>query len=269
MTICIAVKAAEGLVLATDSMISVERPMNTWRGEQHIVKTFAHANKLTRFRKSPIGIMTWGTAAIGPRSIQSLILEFEYTAAARGDDVREVAEELGSFLKTSFDLNCRAPNVPELGVYVGGYSKGKFFADAYVSVFPSAFRLKQVNPDLAGNQPNFGVSWYGEIVPLLRLIKGLDPQAINELIRRGASASIVQQWVADGVGQMPLLVDGMPLRDAIDLAAFLVEVTIGCSRFGAEAPACGGDVDIAVITPAQFAWAARKRWSLAGDEKGN
>jgi hypothetical protein len=240
--------------------------MHTWQGEQRIAKTFAHANKIARFKSSPIGIMTWGTAAFGARPVQNLLLEFEQTALADGADATETAEELAAFLKVHYDLEFKPPNQPEFGVYVGGYSKGAYFSDAYVAAFPSAARLSQIRPNLPDNSPDFGVNWYGQIVPLLRLIKGLDPLAINELIRRGASRHIVQQWMDDGVGQMPLVVDGMPLQDAIDLANFLVHVTIGCSRFSLAAPACGGDVDVAVITPGLFRWAAKKRWLLTGGD---
>ncbi len=266
MTICIAVKAAEGLVMAADSMATVERTMHTWQGERRVGKTFVHANKIARFRSAPVGLMTWGLPGIGPRPLQSLILEFEQTAAADGDEVSEVAEEFAAFLKAHYDLEYGPPNQPELGVYVGGYSKGAYVSDGYVAVLPSTSRPTQIRPNLTGNAPDFGVNWYGDIVPLLRLIKGLDPLAIAELIRRGASRHVVQQWMDDGVGQMPLLVDGMPLQDAIDLAAFLVQVTIGCSRFSLAAPTCGGDFDIAVITPGRFRWAARKRWSLTGED---
>jgi hypothetical protein len=266
MTICIAVKAAEGLVLAADSMETVERTLHTWQGERRIGKTFAHANKIARFRSSPVGIMTWGLPGIGARPLQSLILEFSDTATASGDEVSEVGEELVAFLKAHYDREFAAPNAPELGVYVGGYSKGAYVSDSYVAVLPSAMRLTEIRPNLPDGAPDFGVNWYGQIVPLLRLIKGLDPLAINELIRRGASRHIVQQWLDDGVGQMPLLVDGMPLQDAIDLAAFLVQVTVGCSRFSPMTPACGGDVDIAVVMPGQFRWAARKPWALGGGD---
>jgi hypothetical protein len=264
MTICIAVKAAEGLVLAADSMASVEQTIRTWQGERRVGKTFIHASKIARFRSAPIGLMTWGLPGIGPRPLQSLILEFEQTAATDGCEVSEVAEEFAAFLKAHYDTEFRTPKQPELGVYVGGYSKGAYVSDAYVAALPSASTPTQIRPNLPDNAPDFGVNWYGDIVPLLRLIKGLDPLAIAELIRRGASRHVVQQWMDDGVGQMPLLVDGMPLQDAVDLAAFLVQVTIGCSRFSLAAPFCGGDIDIAVITPGRFRWAARKRWSLTG-----
>ena len=43
--------------------------------------------------------------------------------------------------------------------------------------------------------------------------------------------------------------DGMPLQDAVDFANYAVQLTIGRFRFAAGVPVCGGNVDIAVITP--------------------
>jgi len=54
----------------------------------------------------------------------------------------------------------------------------------------------------------------------------------------------------------------MPLQDAIDLAVYLVEMTIGRYRFAVGAPVCGGEVDVAVITPRGFTWVSRKSWHV-------
>jgi hypothetical protein len=267
MTICLSVKVAEGLVLAADSMATLIGTVSTPQGIQtHVLKTYTHANKLARFKRSPIGIMFWGAGAIGTRSLQSLIMEFEFCAAADGTNVRAAADELVAFLQGRYGAAYPGGKGPELGVYVGGYAAGRFFPEAYVSVFPDAVPLREIEPDSDG-QPRFGVNWFGQERPLFRLMMGYDPLAIKELVKRGAPEALVQKWIADNAGSMPLVVEGMPIQDAIDLARFLAEVTIGWSRFAAGAPACGGDVDIAVITPTRFGWAARKQWPILGDDE--
>jgi len=40
----------------------------------------------------------------------------------------------------------------------------------------------------------------------------------------------------------------MPLKDAVDLAEFIVELTIKYERFADKIPTCGGPIDILVIT---------------------
>ena len=97
---------------------------------------------------------------------------------------------------------------------------------------------------------------------LVRLVNGFDPAALNQLVVRGADAAIVQQWVNDRVAELPLVFDGMPLQDAIDFADYAVRVVIGRYRFAQGAQLCGGDVDIAVITPSAFRWAQKKRWGI-------
>jgi hypothetical protein len=82
------------------------------------------------------------------------------------------------------------------------------------------------------------------------------------LIKRGADKVIVQKWAKDHVSELPLVFDGMPLQDAVDFANFAIQLTIGTFRFALGPPICGGDVDIAVITPAAFHWAQRKQWSV-------
>ena len=101
----------------------------------------------------------------------------------------------------------------------------------------------------------------------MRLVKGYDAAALSELVNRGAPLNVVQQWVADNVGEVPLIFDGMPIQDAIDFVKFATAVTIGWFRFGIGAPLCGGPVDIAVITPTKVRWAERKQWSIRGDAK--
>jgi hypothetical protein len=54
----------------------------------------------------------------------------------------------------------------------------------------------------------------------------------------------------------------MPLQDAIDFAEYAVEVVVGRFRFGHGPPLCGGDTDIAVVTPGNFEWAKRKLWVI-------
>ena len=55
---------------------------------------------------------------------------------------------------------------------------------------------------------------------------------------------------------------GMPLQDAIDYAVYLINVAIGRFRFVIGAPLCGGEIDVAVITPKDFTWVRRKSWKV-------
>jgi hypothetical protein len=63
-----------------------------------------------------------------------------------------------------------------------------------------------------------------------------------------------------------LSVPAMPIQDAIDLARFLVETTIGFVRFAVFLPKnVGGAVEIAAITKHEgFRWVQRKCFYPAG-----
>jgi hypothetical protein len=82
------------------------------------------------------------------------------------------------------------------------------------------------------------------------------------MARRGVDVPLVQKWVDDNVTEWQTAFDGMPIQDAIDYAQLLTSMTVGWFRFGIGAKLCGGDVDIAVITPDSFVWAQRKRWAI-------
>ncbi|MFE4522577.1 hypothetical protein ACOSZF_23380 [Cytobacillus firmus] len=53
------------------------------------------------------------------------------------------------------------------------------------------------------------------------------------------------------MGEYPLIInfDFMPLKDAIELVEFMVNVVIKVEKFQSKLSTCGGDVDILVLTP--------------------
>ena len=158
VTICVSVRVGEGLVLAADSMVTLTGTMGAQQG---IVQTFEFANKLTQLKDYPVGVMTWGAAAMGSRSIQSLIMEYEYglplVEANAGFEVRTLAQGLIDFLRPLYDAAFPAGgNRPELGIYVGGFSAGNFFSDAFTFTFPASVDLTIVRPLQLGGQQSFG-----------------------------------------------------------------------------------------------------------------
>lgn len=269
MTICISVSVAEGLVMAADSAVTLSGQVNTAQGPlpTAVFQQFNFANKVTRFKDYPIGVMSWGVASISDRSIQSLIMEFEhgYPQADQKQKftVKSVADDLLGFMKKRYNDAYTAPSQqPNLGLFVGGFSEVEFFADAYSCDLANNLGWTQVRPPKPDGRPSFGANWFGQIGPLLRLIKGVDLAALSELVNRGADKAIVQKWADDNVPEFHIVFDGMPLQDAIDFANYAAQVVIGAFRFGLGPPLCGGDVDIAVITPGSFGWAKKKQWGI-------
>lgn len=268
MTICVSVRIPEGLILAADSMVTLEGTINTPQGQQTgVLQTFEFANKVTRIKDYPIGVMTWGIASISNRSIPSLIMEWEHgypsISLVQSFTVKDVADELHKFIEERYDKVYPASTKrPFLGLFIGGYSQNQFFSDQYFCEWPNRIAWQEVRLNNPDGSPNFGANWFGQTDALSRLVHGYDRAGIEELIKRGVDKSIVQKWIDDHVSELPLVFDGMPLQDAVDFANYAVELTIGRFRFAVGVPVCGGNVDIAVITPNAFQWAQRKQWAI-------
>ncbi|MCD6282622.1 hypothetical protein J7J84_03315 [bacterium] len=269
MSICVSVRVAEGLVLAADSANVLLGILGPEQKTPSIIQTFEYANKVCQIGNLPIGVMTWGNAAIEDRTVQSLIMECEYECEdmlkKRDYSVRTVAEKLLTFIRKRYAK--AYPGTPEeqtppLGILVGGYSYRQFYSELYTYTFPSSKDMEAVRPDKADGSPSFGTNWFGSGEALTRLIKGFDPQVLDDLAHHGIDRDTIETWAGKAAGELPLIFDGMPLQDAIDFANFAVQVTIGVCRFRVGPPVCGGDVDIAVITPGKFHWAQRKQWAI-------
>jgi len=270
--------------LAADSTATVQGWLGQPAGQPQILKTYDHARKLSHLKDYPIGTLTWGTSLIGSRSVESLIKEFEYTLPsvqeeqekmkeirkARGQvpeedrftySVRKISTDVlahvASYYKAEFE---DAPEKPPLGILVSGYSSGQFFPEQWGLDIPGSSELVELRPDQNG-KPNFGANWFGVTDAINRLHKGLDDRAIlkvAELLKMSPEEAL--KLFADL--EYPVVFDGMPLQDAVDYATYLVNVVIGRFRFVVGAPLCGGEVDVAVITPDAFTWVQRKSWKV-------
>ena len=133
MTICVSVRTPEGLILAADSMVTLEGTIRNPQGQQttSVLQTFEFANKLTRIKDYPIGVMTWGIASISDRSIPSLIMEWEHDYPLLVDNqsfkVKDVADDLQKFITQRYDkVYPPTTKRPILGLFMGGYSQGQF-----------------------------------------------------------------------------------------------------------------------------------------------
>jgi hypothetical protein len=285
MTICVSVKVSEGLVLAADSTAVVQGMMKRADGptQSGILKTYGHARKLSHVKDYPIGTLSWGIGLIGSRSVESLIKEYEYSLVSLREEeeklkerrmrteakiderpeysVQKIAmglrEHICGFYHAEF-AGLSDDKQPPLGILVSGYSSGQFFPEQWLIDLPRSAELTRVRPDVE-NRPDFGANWYGLTDAIVRLHWGRDDQVMGILAKRFQVSVEEIQELLSGL-QYPVLFDGMPLQDAIDYAIYLVNVAIGRFRFVVGAPLCGGEIDVAAITPDTFTWIQRKSW---------
>ncbi|HET6929060.1 MAG TPA: hypothetical protein VFI45_01965 [Candidatus Acidoferrum sp.] len=270
MTIAISIKINDGLVLATDSASTLIGQFPD--GQLHVLNVYNHANKLFNLRKGfPIGAITWGTGSIGQASISTIIKDLrqrfssndpqhkDWTLNKDGYTVEEVAKKLKEFVYDDLYKKAFPQQKPSLGFIVAGFSANQPMAEE--------FQIDIQNGECTGprrlrNQEDCGVTWAGEPEALNRFIMGYSPMITTLLQQQlgidpaqmNQAMSVVQAQV-----QLPVVLPAMPLQDAIDVARFMVELTVKFSRYRPGAPTVGGPIEIAAISKHEgFRWVERK-----------
>ncbi len=263
---------------AADSTSTLFTTVNT---VSVLAQSFHHAQKLMQIEDHPVGVLTFGLGLIGTRNLESLLTEFQsqvlptLPVAAGGYTVHGIASGLQTFLGDRYDAVYPQPapalpgvaappdQRPAMGVVVGGYSQGSFAPEAYALMFP-ARTLDETRPAGTGD---FGVRWWGQTVPLQRLLLGFDPDLIQWLADNGVDSAALPGINAQLQARLGWQVnfDGMPLQDAIDLSVYLTNVAIGHSRFAVGPPVCGGPVDVATISHRGYRWIRRKELRVKSD----
>ncbi|MFC7738008.1 hypothetical protein ACFQX4_19725 [Roseomonas sp. GCM10028921] len=255
MTVIVSVKINDGVVMAADSA-----------GTMPSGQVYAHANKISNLYEGlPIGAMSTGAGGIGNESLETLLKDLRRRFAGldttRPDwrldpaayTLEEVARRLRAFVFEEKVLTCGEDTALQLRVC--GYSAGRPLAEVWeVNIAGGACPA----PRCIMDEGSFGVLWDGQYEALNRLILGTGFEIGAALARHGVPAHQVPTLQASLVGDLyaTLSVPAMPIQDAIDLARFLVETTIGFVRFAVFLPkSVGGAVQIAAITKHEgFRW---------------
>ena len=254
MTVAMVVQVSEGVVLAADSAMAVQGEMRQ-QGQppiQGLLKVYNSATKIVQLRDWPVGLVTFGAAQIGARTLESHVQEFaEEQPEQQPDSIEQLSRDLHAFI---------AARIPEggapggqLGVHLAGYAPRGFFPEQYLLSFPGG--VTRNRPDRPDGTPDFGATWHGMTDAINRLYMGIEPQAAAALQAAGVTdqqLAVLQQY------QYPVIFDAMPLQDAIDFAAWLIDVAIGRFRFVVGAAMVVGPVDIAIITRQGFRWIRHK-----------
>jgi hypothetical protein len=123
---------------------------------------------------------------------------------------------------------------------------------------------KTPDPLRVQSENDFGVRWDGEYEALNRLILG-----VGTITEDGAKAiGVPQDQVVELLKKLyphtfePLILPAAPIQDAISLARFLVETTVGFVQYAVRrATTVGGPIEIAAITKHEgFKWVQRKHF---------
>ena len=156
MSLGIAIKGPEGIVLASDSRATiVAHQKNKPSFEVH----FDNASKLFRFSAEHrfVGAVSYGNALVGDRLLHGWLPEFEADKLAGKKRllVKNYAELLAAFF-----MSVRKPDDASFTMLIGGYDPDP--VKAYGRVFQLQVpgeKLQEMNP----GDKSFGMSWGGQL----------------------------------------------------------------------------------------------------------
>jgi hypothetical protein len=271
MTIAISLKVNDGLVLASDSATTL---VDQSQGEVRVSNVYDHANKIFNIVKGlPIGAITWGSGSIGTSSISTLVKDLRAELSQPPGDgggvdpgnykILDIANRLRQFIYEDRYIPAFAdwPEKPPLGFVLAGFSSDAPMAEEYSIVIQGG---EVTGPTLLRPIQQSGLTWNGEPEAITRLILGFGTGLVQVLRddlglpedKLQPSLNLLQQRLA-----FPLVQAAMPFQDAIDLAEFLVDLTIRFSRWRPGAPTVGGPIEIAGISKHEgFRWVQRKHY---------
>ena len=266
VTVAVVVKVFDGIVLATDSA-------TTFSLAGGGAQVYNNANKIFQLhRKRPVAAMTWGLGNIGSASISTLAKDLRRRLMGRDPDFLDwdlqggyTVEGITNRLVEMFYDDLYATEYPdadatspELGMLVAGYSDGAKQAEAWVVIIGGDTRP---TPQLVIPFDSAGWLAYAQPEATERLFLGLD----RDLRMKLQGALTDEEWkkIEEHVGgaQRSPVPAPMPFGDAIALARFLVDVTIGYSHYLLGPDTVGGPVEAAGINRHEgFKWIDRKHY---------
>lgn len=254
MTIAIALKINDGIVLATDSASAIVGEEND-EGVRPVHHTYFTADKIFNLIKGhPIGIMTWGEGSINNESISTLVKDFRKKYGKKGESIETVVDEFVKFIMN------KSTKDTSLGFLVSGYSSSK----DHPQMFLIDIQNGKLNENIEINEKDpLSISWFGETLFLSRFLLSFDEKLIEILIDNEIDEIDIENIIKDCHNklQLPLGVPAMPIQDAIDLVRFLADFSVKSSRFFPGPQVIGGPIDIAVITKHEgFKWIQRKHY---------
>ena len=253
MTVLVSLKINDGIVMAADSASSFANGM-----------VYYQADKIVNLRAGlPIAAMVTGAGGIGSESIGTLLKDlrarFEARAGAPAEaldaaayTVQDVAARVRAFLLARMRAQSSAVHTR---VRICGYSAGRPLAEIWEVLLTGN---DATAPACVQAEHEFGLRWDGEYEALSRLVFGLGTGFDAAVIATGLSAAQAEALRGAIVPSMTelLFIEAMPMRDAVDLARFLVHTTIGFVRFAVNRPKLvGGPVAVATVTKHEgFRW---------------
>jgi hypothetical protein len=265
MTVIVSVKINDGIIMAADSASTFG-----------IGQIYLTADKLVNLVKGlPIGVMVTGAGGIGSESIATLLkdlrqrldgsVEHTWTLDRAAYTMEEVAGRVREFLYEEKVVPLAGQEY-FMRLRICGYSAGRPQPEVWEVVI---LGRQCAPPARIQGENEFGQRWDGEYDALDRLMLGYGskfvPTLMNNLNITEQKAQALMPELTKQLSETMVL-PAMPVQDAIDLARFMVETTIGFMRFAVlrQPKVVGGPVEIAAITKHEgFRWVQRRHFYTA------
>jgi 20S proteasome alpha/beta subunit len=265
MTVLVSVKINDGVVMAADSASSFASGL-----------IYHHAQKIVNLTKGlPIGAMVTGAGGIGNESIDTLLKDLRRRFSGRDPAYSSWKLDPATYTVEQVSIRVRAflfeeksrPHRADVWtkVRICGYSAGRPLAEVWEVQLEGA---ECAPPRQVQAEQEFGPRWDGEYEALDRLIFGLGTRFNEASMKHGltlAQAAEAREKLAPELYEL-LFLEAMPIQDAVDLARFLVQTTIGFVKFSvSRAKTVGGPIEIAAITKHEgFKWIERRHFYPSG-----
>jgi len=254
MSLGIAFKGPEGIVLAADSRVTLTAEMENAGIKYLLPSTFDNATKLLQITgQKYVGVVTYGLGAIGqqqPRTAHSYLPEFE-DLLLKEEHNRVSVEQFATKFSDFFLKQWKKSNMPEkysgpdMIFLIGGFDEAAPYGKVYEVDIPS-----KPSP-LEQNIGQFGVTWGGQLEFTNRLLKGFDPRlpsVIKDFLNLTTEQqnSLLNHLEATLSSRIPY--QFLPLQDCVDLSIFLIRTTMELQRWIIDIRGVGGSIDVATIT---------------------
>jgi len=272
MSLGIAFKGPEGIVLAADSRVTLTGQLQVPNQPVTLLpSTYNNATKLLKVKgQNYVGAVTYGVGAIGqtePRTAHSYLPEIEHELKDAGRlSVQQFAQKLSDFFLDKWNAQ-KIPYVTgqDMVFLVGGYDDGATYGKVFEIHIPS-----HPDPLEWHNAPgHFGIVWGGQREYADRLIHGYDgrlPEMIKQFLNMDdQKRDDLSEYLKKHL-QAPVPFAFLPLQDCIDLAIFLIRTTIIMQHWIIGVRGVGGAIDVAVITQAKGFEEIQKK-QIRGEEK--
>jgi hypothetical protein len=253
MSLGIAIKGPEGIVLAAESRTTVTSNIPTGAGVSLISSWFDSTHKVLSFSAPNrfVGAVTYGQATLGARSIHSFIPELEADIHLNPHlrmSVQDFSIHLGTFFNKQWTAAAATiPGMSELGFVVGGFDEGSAHGRLFSISVPHGPTPVELIPG------DFGYSRGGQTDVVERLSLGYDSRvlAIAQAALALTPAQVATLKAALDPLQAQIPLNAMGLQDYVNLAIFWTRATIASQSLSLGLRGCGGPIDVAIITNTQ------------------